>query len=102
MDMNTAQLNLSRMSHDNTTGSFPTVSFSIESLTQSAENEQDALTYQYEMAKACGLAIDQRILNFREKGAEKEISQSHVSRPLRQKTTHAKRKIATVPERCQL
>ena len=90
------------------TGSF-TQTLDLKSL------EPSDLTYQKEVARACGVALDQRILSFKTKNssllatassglagrAEREDLRQKYNRPLRSSsnTTHARRKIATVPER---
>lgn len=61
------------------------------------------LTYQGEVARACGIAMDQRILSFKKSrpvsSAEKELSARYLNKPGRGKGVHARRKIPTVPER---
>ena len=62
----------------------------------------DTLAYQQEMAKACGLALDQRILAFKAEppAAKKEDLRTTWNRPLKgPNSKNAKRKIPTLAER---
>jgi cell division cycle protein 20 (cofactor of APC complex) len=64
--------------------------------------DADTLAYQEEMAKACGLALDQRILAFKAEPpmARKEDLRTTWNRPLRAPNSKiAKRQIPTAPEK---
>ena len=69
---------------------------------QSKHLDIDTLTYQEEMAKACGLALDQRILAFKDQPpmAKKEDLRTTWNRPLKgPNSKNAKRKIPASAER---
>jgi hypothetical protein len=64
--------------------------------------DPETLAYQEEMAKACGLALDQRILAFKAEPpmAQKTDLRTTWNRPLRNPNSRtAKRKIPTAPEK---
>ena len=109
MDMANAQANLtmtSKMSDTQnlTTHSMPTSFFdNSKHMDNSEKVDPESLTYQFELAKACGLALDKRILSFR-KGTDENTRtltnvNANLTRPLRPYVTAAKRKIPTAPER---
>eukprot|EP00158_Paraphelidium_tribonemae_P007780 Partr_v1_DN28356_c1_g1_i1_m78991 putative Cell division cycle 20 len=108
MDLNTTQVNMRK----NSTASNNHTSSSISSLTFTSDNnmttedfrlDRDSKTYQYEVAKACGLALDKRILAFNKNqmhDSRVEPQPSKLQRPIRgEKTMAAKRRIPTAPER---
>ncbi|TPX31911.1 hypothetical protein SmJEL517_g04853 [Synchytrium microbalum] len=84
MDMASSQLNLSRK----------------ENPDKPCYLDPAHLAYQEEIAKACGLALDKRILSFAMEppAASRDDLRTQWSRPLRPNTA-AKRRIATVPDR---
>ena len=64
--------------------------------------DEDSLSYREEMAKACGLAIEQRILAFKAEppSANREDLRTTWNRPLKNPNFKtAKRKIPSAPEK---
>jgi cell division cycle protein 20 (cofactor of APC complex) len=81
-----------------------TSTFTMDPVSEQNTLDSSGLAYQYEVAKACGLALEKRILSFRQHQpgqVDKEDSRSKFNRPVRPKsnTQHMRRKIPTVPER---
>jgi hypothetical protein len=100
MDVQTSQFQVSRSKAGD--GSEPNT-FTLDPKAVKESMDASALAYQYEVAKACGIALEKRILSFNDKQptASKEDHKAKYNRPLRANTSSqsAKRLIPTAAER---
>ena len=103
MDLPTSQYQLSRTRSSGEASSQSSSSAYATTKSDTETLDSSGLAYQYEVAKACGLALDRRILTFQEQPpvSDKEELKAKYNRPMRPTTASniAKRKIPTVPER---
>lgn len=101
-DLGTSRFQMSR----DTTSSIAdtnesTGTFTIDPTLLQSTLDSSSLAYQSEAAKACGLDLDKRVLNFRPSSSVKKEPRTNLNRPVRPHTSSAvaKRKISTVAER---